>query len=167
MSSDSLYCILPTSGSTGMPKLSSLIHSSLINFLFANSAFWADIENVVSTTIVTFDAFVMDTVLSVCKGKPIIFASEDQIFILSEFEKLFTHSDKNMLFSTPTKISNYIRSSKNNFLKSVKSLVIGGEVFTNELKELIVANSCKDICVFNIYGPTETTICITKKFMPN
>ncbi len=154
------FCALHTSGSTGKPKMSLLKHGGMMNFITANKRFWQGVDTVVSTTIVTFDAFVMDSVLSVAQGKQVVLASEDEIYNQNLFEKLFEHSDSNMFFSTPTKIENYIESSKDKtYLPKIKSFVVGGEVFPEHLLELI-----KDVSpesnVYNIYGPTETTICV-------
>lgn len=157
--SDDLFCALHTSGSTGTPKLSLLKHGGMMNFITANKRFWNGVDTVVSATIVTFDAFQMDSVLSVSQGYQLILASEDQIFNQTEFEELFSHSEKNMFFSTPTKIENYIDGSKDKqFLSRIKSFVIGGEVFGETLFGKI-SDHAPASRVFNIYGPTETTIC--------
>lgn len=155
------FCALHTSGSTGKPKISLLKHCSMMNFITANQRFWQDVDTVVSATIVTFDAFVMDSVLSVAQGKQVVLASENEIYNQALFEKLFDHSENNMFFSTPTKIENYIKSSNDKtYLSRIKNFVIGGEVFSEHLVELI-----KDVSpiskIYNIYGPTETTICVT------
>lgn len=66
-----------------------------------------------------------------------------------------------MLFSTPTKIENYIDSSNNKaFIVKISNLIIGGEVFSNRLLTKIKDYS-PQCNVFNIYGPTETTICVS------
>lgn len=153
------FCALHTSGSTGKPKMSLLTHGGMMNFISANQRFWNNIDTVVSATIVTFDAFVMDSVLSVAQGKQVVLASEDEIYNHSKFERLFDHSEHNMFFSTPTKIENYIDNSKDKrYLSKIKSYVIGGEVFSGHLLNLIYKHS-PDSNVYNIYGLTETTIC--------
>lgn len=154
------FCALHTSGSTGTPKMSLLRHGSIMNYIAANQRFWQGIDTVVSATIVTFDAFVMDSVLSIAQGKQVVLACEDDIYNQTKFEALFDYSENNMFFSTPTKIENYIRNSNNtNYLNRIKSFVIGGEVFSEHLLELIKDYS-PDSKVYNIYGPTETTICV-------
>ncbi len=154
------FCALHTSGSTGKPKMSLLKHGGMMNFITANQRFWQGIDTVVSATIVTFDAFVMDSVLSVSQGKQVVLASEDEIYNQTLFEGLFAHSGNNMFFSTPTKIENYIESSNDKtYLSKIRSFVIGGEVFSEHLLKLIKDVS-PDSNVYNIYGPTETTICV-------
>ena len=155
-----VFCALHTSGSTGNPKMSLLKHGCMVNFTIANSRFWQDIDTVVSATIVTFDAFQMDAILSLALGKNLVLANEDEIYNQILFEKLFEHSDSNMFFSTPTKIKNYIECSADKmYIKKIKNLVIGGEVFSEQLLDSIKENS-HETKVYNIYGPTETTICV-------
>ena len=140
--------------------MSLLKHGGMVNFTIANSRFWQDIDTVVSATIVTFDAFQMDAILSLALGKNLVLANEDEIYNQILFEKLFEHSDSNMFFSTPTKIKNYIECSADKmYIKKIKNLVIGGEVFSEQLLDSIKENS-HETKVYNIYGPTETTICV-------
>lgn len=132
------FCALHTSGSTGKPKMSLLKHGGVMNFITANQRFWQNIDMVVSATIVTFDAFVMDSILSVAQGKQVVLASEDEIYNQNLFESLFEHSENNMFFSTPTKIENYIANSENKaYLSKIKNYIIGGEIFTGHLLDLI------------------------------
>ena len=156
---DGIFCALHTSGSTGKPKMATLKHRGLCSFIAANKRFWEGIDTVVSATIVTFDAFVMDSVLSVAQGCKVVLASEEEIFNQAKFEELFIHSERNMFFSTPTKIESYIiNSDTKTFMASIGSFVIGGEVFSGHLLELI-STYADESKVYNIYGPTETTIC--------
>ena len=155
------FCALHTSGSTGVPKLSMLTHGNFNNFIRANKRFWENIDTVVTTTIVTFDAFTMDSVLSIALGYRLVLASEADIYDQINFEKLFQYSEHNMFFSTPTKIESYVDNNQTKgFLQRIQSLIIGGEIFSNGLLEKLKTYA-PDCRVFNIYGPTEATICAT------
>ena len=92
VSPDYLFCALHTSGSTGKPKLSSLRHYNMINFIVGNKPFWSETDTVVSATIVTFDAFQMESILSIAQGKRLILACENEIYNHHNFEKLFDYS---------------------------------------------------------------------------
>ena len=158
VSMDDYFCALHTSGSTGKPKLTALMQRNLLNFLYVNSEFWENVETVISTTIVTFDIFMQDTLLSLCMGKKIVLASNEQIFNQTEFEKLFKGESNVMYFATPTKLTAYIKQSKTaSFLQTITSLIVGGEVFTDELYDLL-KQKMGTRGIRNGYGPTETTL---------
>ena len=152
------FCALHTSGSTGKPKLTVLRQSNLLNFLYGNLDFWDHVETVICVTIVTFDIFMQDSLLSLALGKKLILASNDQIYNQAEFEKMFENENNVMFFSTPTKLTAYIKQSATcDFLRKIVSLIVGGEVFTDELYDLIM-DKIKIENMRNGYGPAETTI---------
>lgn len=154
-----IYCALHTSGSTGTPKLSLLTHKNIMAFLWANHRFYEDVDATVSVTIVTFDVFMQDTVMSITAGVKTVLSSEDQIYNQFEFEKLFSNVKSALFFSTPTKLKNYILESETKeFLNHIGVFVVGGEVFPEDLYNLIVDN-LKVSRFYNGYGPAETTLC--------
>ena len=153
-----LFCALHTSGSTGRPKVTALTQQNLLNFLYSNKDFWKDVETVICVTIATFDIFMQDTLLSILLGNKVILASNEQIYNQTEFEKLFENEENVMFFATPTKLMSYIKQSKTaDFLNKIRSLIVGGEVFTDELYDLIMEKIGTGT-LRNIYGPTENTI---------
>lgn len=153
-----LFCALHTSGSTGRPKVTALTQQNLLIFLHSNKEFWKDVETVICVTIATFDIFMQDTLLSATLGKKVILASNEQIYNQPEFEKMFENEENVMFFSTPTKLMSYIKQSKTaDFLKKIRSLIVGGEVFTDELYDLIIEKIGAE-SLRNGYGPTETSI---------
>lgn len=153
-----LFCALHTSGSTGRPKVTALTQQNLLNFLYSNKDFWENVDTVICVTIATFDIFMQDTLLSAALSKKVILASNEQIYNQPEFEKMFENEENVMFFSTPTKLMSYIKQSKTaDFLKKIRSLIVGGEVFTDELYDLIIEKLGTESCR-NGYGPAETTI---------
>ena len=160
-SDEDLCCCIYTSGSTGTPKGALLKHGGITNFIYANQRYWKNIDTVVTTTIVTFDAFQQDSILSIAQECQLVLSSKDEIYNQAEFERLFSHSSRNMFFSTPTKMEHYIDGSIDiSYLSRIKSFVLGGEVFSEALLEKIRKYS-PNSHIFNEYGPTETTICVT------
>ena len=166
ISQDNIFCALHTSGSTGKPKLALLTHKNLMAFLYANRRFYNEVDATVSVTVVTFDIFMQDTLLSIAYGVKTILSSTEQIYNQVEFEKLFSDVKAALFFATPTKLKNYINQSKSKeFLKHIKVFVVGGEVFTNDLYELISTYINKSD-LYNGYGPTETTIGSSYTLLP-
>lgn len=159
MSQNDIYCALHTSGSTGKPKLALLYHKNLMAFLYANHRFYDGCDATISVTVVTFDVFMQDSVLSIAYGVKTILASEEQIYNQNDFEELFSLAKRALFFSTPTKLKNYISQSKTkDFMNHIGTFVVGGEVFPEELYNLIVSHFNNAKC-YNGYGPTETTLC--------
>ncbi len=159
MTSQNYYCALHTSGSTGKPKLSLLRHCNLQNFIHGNKQFFENVQISVSATIVTFDAFILDTVIPLCLGIPTRLLSNEEIYNQALFEEAFMTISNAIFFSTPTKLQGYLKGSRQGWEKNVSSFVVGGELFPEELYELTWKSNA-NANVFNIYGPTEDTICI-------
>ena len=159
--SSKFYCALHTSGSTGMPKLSTLTHHGIMSFSAANAYWYHDLHSVCSFTISTFDAFILETVIPLLHGVSVVLASEDEIYNQSRLESLLAKHPQTLIFATPTKLKQYMENTiRQDIWKNSIRFIIGGEVFSEELLSLIQASNQKAEAI-NIYGPTETTICAT------
>ena len=187
VNANNLFCALHTSGSTGKPKLALLKQYNILNFLFSNLEIFEGIKTVVSVTIITFDVFMQDSLLPLSLGKEVLLASNEQIYNQIEFEKMFDRTKDILFFSTPTKLENYITSSiTGRFLTKIRTLLVGGEIFSEQLYNLILqkvklnkssngygrAENSIDVdnmfypkTIRNIYGPTETTVYVTKNHL--
>ena len=165
ISESNLFCALHTSGSTGMPKTAGLIHKNLCNYMIMAKPMFNNVETSLSTTIVSFDIFLQETLLALACGIKVVFFSDQEINNQTLFEKKVEEYNKSYIFQTPTKLQNYVQNSlKKKFLFHISSLLVGGEVFSQELYDLIG----KHDGVINIYGPTETTVCATtSKLLPD
>ncbi|MGN0613443.1 MAG: amino acid adenylation domain-containing protein, partial [Porcipelethomonas sp.] len=157
-----LTCVIHTSGSTGKPKAASLTHNNLYNYINYAEKFFIGTKQVIASTTVTFDAFILETIVALCNNTSVVLLNENQITKQADFECITEKYSGSFMFHTPTKLLNYIRNSHNSgaFLKHIKSFVLGGEVFSEELYSKITSQNA-DCNIFNIYGPTETTICAT------
>ena len=152
------FCILHTSGSTGMPKCAAIMHKNIVNFIFSNSFWLTNIKNIVAINTVTFDVFEMDTIFALVLAKTCILASEEQQFVQSEFEKMMNQAKRCLFWATPTKMLNYINNSLNkSFVKNIDCYVVGGEIVTPEFIDTVYRNNT-DIEIYTVYGPTETLI---------
>ncbi len=158
---ENLYCVIPTSGSTGTPKLSTLTHSGILNFSEANANWYRDISSACAFTIYTFDCSILETIIPLIRGIPVVLADEDAIYNQSCLEKLLESHPQTLMFATPTKLKQYIGGSiRLKVWKNVTRFIVGGEVFPEELLSLIRGvNETAE--VINLYGPSEATICVT------
>ena len=158
---DDILCVIHTSGSTGVPKVAALSHENMAHFIHYSETLFGGIRQTIAATAITFDAFILETMVSMCRQVPIILLSEMQMTDQKEFEKIVNRYQYSFMFQTPTKLQNYIRNSKKKeFLSKIACFVIGGEVFPQELYDAIRVYNF-DGRIYNIYGPTETTVCVT------
>lgn len=152
-----------TSGSTGKPKGVLVPHRSVINYCDDNnnnvfhSLIHEEYNKIVSITNFVFDIFVTESLLPLINGLIIIMASESQTYNQNDLSKLITENGVEVLQTTPTRLRSLISdTSKCSYLKTLKSIILGGEAFPRDLYVQLRKYTNADI--FNIYGPSETTV---------
>lgn len=162
---DDCYVIF-TSGTTGKPKGTVICHQNLINFLDENekneyqtsvlkncSVFLADIS-------FTFDPHVFHVYLPLIHGMTEVLTSDNMSG--DEIAELIELNHCDTMNCTPTRFQTYLQSKKfQTEVSKIKVLSLGAEVFTEKLR-----NECQRLTkavMYNVYGPTETTIISTVK----
>ena len=157
-SAEERFCVLHTSGSTGLPKGAAIKHMNMVNFIYSNQYLLEGIENIIAINTVTFDVFEMDTIFALISGITCVLASEEQQFNQNSFEQMMAQHENCLFWATPTKITNYINNSANGeFFKHINCYVVGGEVLKPELLDTIRQLN-HDVNIYTVYGPTETLI---------
>ena len=157
-SKEERFCILHTSGSTGLPKGAAIKHMNMVNFIYSNLYLLDGIENIIAINTVTFDVFEMDTIFALVTGVTCVLASEEQQFNQSSFEQMMARYENCLFWATPTKITNYINNSKTgDFFKHINCYVVGGEILKPELLDTIRQLN-PNVSIYTVYGPTETLI---------
>ncbi len=147
--------IIYTSGSTGTPKGTLLHHQGLVNYTFGNNALYEGGSCNIGFAIYTFDAFFLDLIPPLLRGKIAVMATEDEQFNQIAFEKLIKNNPGCNLFITPAKFKQFVDNCKDtDFFKEIHSICIGGEVFPQEFIGMFSQNTK----VFNVYGPTECSM---------
>ena len=151
---DNAY-LLYTSGSTGKPKGVPITHKNLVNFLCSMALEPGINENdrLLSITTISFDIASLELYLPLIKGATLILADQeiarDGLLLLELIKK----ENISFLQATPTTWSMLLDSGWSKPLP-LKALC-GGESMSIDLaKEL--TNKCYTL--WNMYGPTETTI---------
>ncbi|WP_156752941.1 non-ribosomal peptide synthetase, partial [Mycobacterium sp. 1245801.1] len=150
---DSAYAIF-TSGSTGAPKGVLASHAGLLGWAAAQcEASELDTDTrVLMVASPTFDASVGEMVLAAAAGAALVVAPP-QVYAGEPLTALLQSQRVNAAFLTPTVLSSLDRARLPGFDK----LMVGGEACPKEL----VAAWAPGRRMFNVYGPSETTIWVT------
>ena len=147
--------IIYTSGSTGTPKGTLLHHQGLVNYTYANDALYEGGSCNIGFAIYTFDAFFLDLIPPMLRGKTAVMATEEEQFNQIAFEYLIKSNPDCNLFITPAKFKQFADNRRDrDFFKKIHSICIGGEVFPQEFIGMFSENTK----VFNVYGPTECSM---------
>ena len=151
-SSDPAY-IIYTSGSTGKPKGVVIPHRAVHNFICGITDiidFSVD-KIIVSLTTISFDIFVLESLLPLAKGLTIIIA--DPMTFSRDMEGKSAH----IVQTTPSTMKLILNNPDNHkYLDTFTDILLGGEPFPklllDDLKQISKAK------IYNMYGPTETTV---------
>jgi amino acid adenylation domain-containing protein len=150
-----LAYVIYTSGSTGKPKGVQIEHRSLVNFLYSmREKPGIDKQDaLLAVTTLSFDIAGLEIFLPLLWGAKLVVAPREATYDGHLLKKLLAESGATMLQATPTSWRLLFECgwAGDPRLK----VLVGGEALATELARRL-ASSCGP--VWNMYGPTETTI---------
>src|SRR5690606_23486588 len=160
ISADDLAYIIYTSGSTGRPKGVQIEHGSLVNFLLSMREAPGISENDVMLDITTnsFDIAGLELFLPLISGAQTVIASSKNSKSGKDLIRLIQDQGVSIMQATPSTWSMLIENGWET--KSALKILCGGEPLSRTLAEKLLSRSN---VVWNMYGPTETTIWSTIK----
>ncbi|MCI0551725.1 MAG: amino acid adenylation domain-containing protein, partial [Anaerolineae bacterium] len=152
---DNLAYVIYTSGSTGRPKGVQIIHQALTNFLTSmqQRPGLTQHDVLVAVTTLSFDIAALEIYLPLIVGAKLIIAPQESVADGSRLQKLLHDHQATVMQATPTTWRLLLLSAWQN--ETNLKILCGGEALPNELAKQLLARSDS---VWNLYGPTETTI---------
>ena len=163
-----LAYIIYTSGSTGNPKGVKITNQNLCNFVFAikEKIDFSANKTMVSITTISFDIFELELWVTLTSGMKLVVANEEEQHIPELLNKLCEKNKVNMIQTTPSRYSLMFEDENNlKFFENLTDILIGGEAVTEDIISKIKKISKAKI--YDVYGPTETTIWSTLKDITN
>jgi amino acid adenylation domain-containing protein len=151
----SIAYIIYTSGSTGKPKGVQINHQSLVNCLlsFRNQLQPGSTDTLVAVTTISFDIAGLELFLPLISGAKLVIANQETAQDGFKLADLLERSQATIMQATPTTWKLLLTAGwqpKNQFCA-----LCGGEAIPRELATVLLQ---LNINLWNVYGPTETTI---------
>ena len=153
-SSDLAYMIY-TSGSTGLPKGVQLRHQSVVNFLCTMQQMpgLKPDDVMIAVTTLSFDIAVLELFLPLITGATVVIAGREVSGDGQQLAELISNSKATVMQATPATWRLLLNQDWVGY-PGLKVLC-GGEALPRSLADRILAT---DVELWNMYGPTETTI---------
>lgn len=156
-SSDAANVIF-TSGTTGKPKGVVMLHRALSNLsahLEPLLGTWD--EKILCASNCVFDVFTTETILALGKGYPVSIADEEEMLLPWKMAERIRRDRVTILQLTPSRLQMCLGDeSFCASLSGIHRIILLGEPWGMELKRRL--KDLTDARIFNIYGPTETSV---------
>jgi acyl carrier protein len=152
---ENLAYIIYTSGSTGKPKGVQIPHIAVVNFLLSMSKEPGLTRNdaLLAVTTLSFDISVLEIFLPLILGAKTVIASREDAVNGQRLLQLLEKSGATVMQATPT--TWYLLLAAGWESSGEFKVLCGGEPMPQDLALKLVNRSGN---VWNLYGPTETTI---------
>ena len=153
--SESLAYIIYTSGSTGKPKGVEIPHRAVVNFLISmreTPGLSAD-DTLLAVTTLSFDISVLELLLPLISDARVVIATRQEATDGRRIAVLLDEYAVTTMQATPATWQMLLDSGWNG--KHDLRVFCGGEMLGRELAEELLPRTR---AVWNLYGPTETTI---------
>ena len=150
-----LAYVLYTSGSTGKPKGVEIAHSALVNFLLSmrREPGFTSADTLLAVTTLSFDIAGLELYLPLISGGKVVIASREETYDPARLVERIRESHCTVMQATPATWRALIDAGWGGS-RDLK-LLCGGESLPPDLAQALLGR-CGEL--WNMYGPTETTI---------
>jgi amino acid adenylation domain-containing protein len=158
--SENLAYVIYTSGSTGNPKGVQIPHRALVNFVTTmgrQPGLSAD-DALLAVTTLSFDIAGLELYLPLVTGARVVIATQEQTADPQALARLIDEHEVTTMQATPTTWRMLVDSGWRG--RAGFKALCGGEALPLALSDALVE---RELELWNMYGPTETTIWSTTK----
>ncbi|MED1724567.1 non-ribosomal peptide synthetase [Brevibacillus parabrevis] len=156
---DDLAYVIYTSGSTGKPKGVMIEHRALAHFIEAitRAVPMEQSRKILALTTVSFDIFVLETLVPLTKGLQVVIADEQQQTDPVSLRELIESQEIDFLQITPSRLRLLLSNDQSKHaLSQLAAILIGGESLPETLLHQV--RRLTNARIYNMYGPTEATV---------
>ncbi|GHA42050.1 hypothetical protein GCM10010372_47560 [Streptomyces tauricus] len=155
LSPDNAAYVIFTSGSTGVPKGVTVSHGALANFLSTMGRRFplTPADRLLAVTTISFDIAGLELFLPLISGAGVVLADRETVSDPSAVVALIGRHGVSAVQATPA-FWQMLLMQEPDAARGLRVLV-GGEALPARLAETLAGQAAE---VFNVYGPTETTI---------
>lgn len=150
--------IMFTSGSTGNPKGVVIRHDSLLNFLLwmKDELAFGPGDSFLSTTSINFDISFLELFTPLISGARLVIEKRSELQAPEKVEAILNGMKVNTVQFVPSGWKALCDAGVPSRVKSLKTMISGGEKLSKNLQEQLFAQSAASL--LNLYGPTEATV---------
>ena len=164
--SEDLAYVIYTSGSTGRPKGVQITHRAVVNFLLsmAERPGLTAQDKLLAVTTLSFDIAVLELFLPLIVGGQVILADRETAVDGPALGNLLAECEATVMQATPATWRMLLESGWQN--RTLRQILCGGEALPrdlanqlqDQLQNISLLGSSSNGTLWNMYGPTETTI---------
>jgi amino acid adenylation domain-containing protein len=155
VTTENLAYVIYTSGSTGRPKGVQILHSAVVNFLHSTRQTLQLVEQdiLLSVTTLSFDIAVLEIFLPLIIGARVVIVSRGVAADAIQLSDALTKSAATVMQATPATWQMLVEAGWQG--NSQLKILCGGEALPRNLANQLLQRCAS---LWNLYGPTETTI---------
>ncbi|MFM7855792.1 MAG: non-ribosomal peptide synthetase [Flammeovirgaceae bacterium] len=166
LSSKDLLYVIYTSGSTGNPKGVRISHAGVNNLIRGmNEIIPFRHKRIYSLTPISFDIFIVESIVPLCSGGTIVLGCEDEQKYPDLAIKVIQDQIIDVFQTTPARLRILLQEPSLTRFGTISLIIVGGEKFSKDIVEQIEPHYSGRL--INIYGPTEDTVWTTYKEVNN
>ncbi|MDQ3192183.1 MAG: amino acid adenylation domain-containing protein [Bacteroidota bacterium] len=155
ISPSDLAFIIYTSGSTGTPKGVMVEHRNLYDYVntFISKVGLRAEDVMLQHSSISFDTSIEELFPILCKGGTLLIPDDRKD--ANELLELISNGNITAICTSPLMLNHINEEAK--IIGRLRFISVGGDV----LKPAYISNLVNKITIYNSYGPTESTVCIT------